>query len=72
MSASIKIAAVSECIDTALSPQNLARHACPTRPVSDTPSRVVQTMSIILKGIRLSATFAHSDHTQLSFGVWLT
>ena len=33
---------MSACTDTALSPQILAGHACPTRPVSDTASRVVQ------------------------------
>ena len=37
-----RVAAVSECTDTAAFSYTLARHACPTRDVSDTASRVVQ------------------------------
>ena len=36
------MAAVSECTDTPVASQKLARHACPTRFVSDTVSRVMQ------------------------------
>ena len=42
MSAAIRMAAVSKCTDTPVASQRLARHACPTRYVSDTASRVVQ------------------------------
>ena len=42
VSAAIRMAAVSKCTDTPVASQRLARHACPTRYVSDTASRVVQ------------------------------
>jgi hypothetical protein len=40
--ASITMEAMSTYTDTAEAPRESARHACPTRIVSDTASRVVQ------------------------------
>ena len=48
VSAAIKMAAVSECTDTPVASQKVARHACLTWYVSDTASRVVQLCSCVV------------------------